>query len=51
MAEERKATVKEVKDYFGMSLTEMKAEWVQGGLTAEDKEQIMTGIGNGTRTY
>lgn len=46
-----KATVKDVKEFFGMTLTEMKNEWVKGGLTAEDKEQIMVGIGNGSLTY
>lgn len=34
--------VKIVKDFFGMSLTEMKKEWTNGGLTPEDKAEIVT---------
>lgn len=46
-----KATVKEVKDFFGMDLPTMKKEWITGGLSDKDKDQIMTGIGDGTLTY
>ncbi len=28
------ANAKEIKDFFGMSLTDMKAEWAMGGPTA-----------------
>lgn len=45
------ATVKEVKDFFGMTLAEMKKEWINGNLTPEDKRQIMEGIGDGTLSY
>lgn len=50
-------TIKQVKEYFGMNLAEMKAEWTGTGqpdnkrLTPLDKEQIQAGIGNGTFTY
>lgn len=47
----KKATVKDVKEFFGMTLQEMKAEWVNGGLTMDERNAIMTGIGNGTYTY
>lgn len=46
-----KATVKDVKEFFGMTLAEMKEEWIKGGLSDEDKNQIQEGIGNGTLTY
>ena len=45
------ATVKDVKEFFGMTLTEMKTEWVKGNLTDQDKKEILTGIGNETLTY
>jgi hypothetical protein len=44
-----KATVKDVKEFFGMDLPEMKREWIP--LPAADKEQIMKGIGDGTLDY
>lgn len=34
------AGLKAVKDYFGMSMEEMKDEWTHGGLTPEDKEEL-----------
>lgn len=46
-----KATIKEVRDFFGMSLAEMKAEWTQGGLSKAEKDAIQIGIANGTFTY
>ena len=58
-----KATVKAVKDFFGLSLPEMKQEWMGKNadgtlngdaskvLTAADKEQILSGLGDGTLTY
>lgn len=45
------ATVKTVKEFFGMTMAEMKAEWIKGGLTDEDKAQILEGLGNGSLTY
>lgn len=43
--------VKLVKDFFGMNLTEMKAEWTNGGLTPEDKAEIVAGLSDGSLTY
>jgi hypothetical protein len=41
--------VKKVREFFGMTLAEMKKEWVP--LSNEEKEQILSGIENGTLTY
>ena len=46
-----KAGVKEVKEFFGMGLAEMKAEWINGGLTDKDKNDILTGLGDGSLNY
>lgn len=43
--------LKLVRDYFGMTLQEMKKEWSNGGLTAEEKQDIVHGIMDGTETY
>jgi hypothetical protein len=52
--------IKPVKDFFGMSLAEMKAEWIQKDgdvpvgaaiLTPQDKDDILTGLENGSLTY
>ena len=43
------ASIKEVKEFFGMTLPEMKAEWIP--LPEKDKKEIMEGIGNGSLTY
>jgi hypothetical protein len=50
------AGVKEIKEFFGtderpMGLAEMKAEWVKGGLTDQDRAEIAQGIGDGSLTY
>ena len=40
-----------LKDYFGMDLREAKAELTSaGGLTKEDKAQLVGGIRNGSLT-
>jgi len=39
----------DVMRYFGMRAGEFRAEWSQ--LTPEDKEQLITGVRNGTHTY
>lgn len=49
-----KATLKDVREFFDterrpMKLTDMKAEWLK--LTADDKAQILNGLGNGTLIY
>jgi hypothetical protein len=57
MATARKpAGVKEIKEFFHtderpMRLPEMKAEWVNGGLTEQDRAEIAQGIGDGSLTY
>jgi hypothetical protein len=47
------ATMKTVKDFFGMlpgqTLKDFTAEW--SALTDADKEQIKSGLGDGTLTY
>lgn len=43
--------LKLVRDFFGLKLTDMKSEWTNGGLTADDKEQILAGLKDGTETY
>lgn len=55
------AAVKDIKEFFGLNMAEMKAEWLGKDnvgnpvttptLTAEDKKQILEGLGNGTLTY
>lgn len=46
-----KATLMQVRDFFGMKTTEMRDEWTKGNLTQKDKDELMEGIGNGTLTY
>lgn len=46
-----KANIKVIKEFFAMGMAEFKREWVEGGLTDKDKEEIAEGIGNGTLTY
>jgi hypothetical protein len=41
--------LKVVREFFGMSLAEMKAEWVP--LSQEDKDDILKGLTDGTLTY
>jgi hypothetical protein len=43
--------LKAVKEFFGMDLPEMKAEWAKGGLSARDREEIAGGISDGSLTY
>ncbi len=47
------ATMKTVKDFFGMlpgqTLKDFTAEWQ--ALTDTDKDQIKSGLGDGTLTY
>jgi len=33
-------SMKAAKDYFELSMSEMKSEWVQGGLTEEEKGEL-----------
>jgi hypothetical protein len=53
---QRQTDLKAVKEYFNtperpMTLTDMKAEWVKGGLTDADREEIAGGIRDGSLTY
>lgn len=41
--------LKMVREFFGMTLAEMKSEWVP--LSEKDKEDIFQGINDGTLTY
>lgn len=43
------ATLKEVRDYFGINGKDMIAQW--RNLTDDDKRQLREGLGNGTFTY
>lgn len=45
------ASVKLVRDYFGMKLKEMKEEWTSGLLTETDKAQILDGLSSGSLDY
>jgi len=49
MAETGNKGIKAVREFFRMSLAEMKAEWVP--LPQKDKEEILAGIEDGTLTY
>ena len=53
---QRQTDLKAVKEYFNtperpMTLPDMKAEWVKGGLTDQDRAEIAEGIGDGSLTY
>lgn len=41
--------LKMVREFFGMSLAEMKTEWVP--LPEKDKQEIIKGLSDGTLTY
>lgn len=48
--------LKLIKDFFDtaarpMDLAAMKNEWTKGGLTDEDKAQIIAGLTDGSLTY
>lgn len=45
------ATLKQVREFFGMDLKTFREEWTQGGLTDADKAAIRQGIGDGTLNY
>ena len=42
-------SIKDIRDFFGMTAKDMIREWKL--LTEESKDQIRTGLGNGTLTY
>jgi hypothetical protein len=43
--------LKAVRDFFGMKLADMKNEWTNGGLTDQDKAEILAGLTDGSLTY
>lgn len=43
------ASLKEIRDYFGLDGKQMVAEWRK--LSETDKTQLKTGIGSGTLNY
>lgn len=43
--------LKLIRDFFGLTLQEMKNEWTKGGLTDADKAEIASGLLDGTLTY
>lgn len=43
------ATLKEIREYFGMSMADFRAEWVP--LPDKDKAELKAGIGNGSLSY
>lgn len=51
MSDETLATLKDVREYFGMTVGQFRDEWTKQGLTDADKIAIRTGLKNGTLTY
>ena len=45
------ATLKDVREFFGMTVGQFRDEWTKQRLTDQDKQEIREGIGNGTMTY
>ena len=45
------ASLKDVREFFGMDVPTFRKEWTQQGLTDADKNAIRAGIGNGTLNY
>ncbi|MGW6789970.1 hypothetical protein [Streptomyces chartreusis] len=43
--------LKLVREFFGLNMQQMKAEWMGGGLTDQDKAEILAGLSDGTLTY
>ncbi len=43
------AKLVDIKDFFGMTMKEMRDEW--SALSDQEKAQIREGIGNGSYTY
>lgn len=51
MSDETLATLKVVREFFGMNVGQFRDEWTKQGLTDDDKRQIRQGLGDGTMTY
>jgi hypothetical protein len=49
MADGKQAGMKDVREFFGMTLQEMKTEWIP--LPDQDKEEILAGLSDGSLTY
>lgn len=49
MAEQKSAGMKDVREFFGMTLPEMKSEWVP--LSDKDKAEILAGLSDGSLNY
>jgi hypothetical protein len=49
MADVKQAGMKDVREFFGMNLPQMKAEWIP--LSEKDKAEILAGLSDGTLTY
>lgn len=49
MSDTQPASLKQVRDFFGIEGKDMVAEWRT--LSEKDKEQLRAGIGDGTLTY
>ncbi len=45
------ATLKDVREFFGMTVGQFRDEWTKQGLTETDKAQIRQGLADGTMTY
>lgn len=43
------ATLLQVRNFFGMSTSEFRSEWME--LDTESRQQITKGIGDGSLTY
>lgn len=50
-AAKKASPLKLIREYFGMNLADMKKEWTNGGLSADEKAQLVAGIENGSMTY
>lgn len=51
MSDETLASLKTVREFFGMSVGQFRDEWTKQGLTDDDKRAIRQGLGDGTMTY
>jgi len=47
--QDKQATIKDIKDYFGMTMPEMKNQYTP--MSDKDKNDLKTGIGNGSLNY
>lgn len=45
------ASLKIVREFFGMNVGTFRDEWTKQGLTDDDKREIRKGLADGTMTY